>query len=152
MNSRWALALPVTRLPKSLSDSDSVTIDSDARVSRRGQSSGSCNVKRPLTIGLALDALGNLARVLQVDRPALRLAATVLKGEGEDGVALLDRILAVGVACVERLVDGVKGGRGGELVCCQGRTAVSLGAPGYILQWSGRTARQRHDCCVDVDV
>lgn len=48
--------------------------------------------------------------------PALRLAGRVLEGEGVDAVALLDGVLALGLVRVEGVVDGVKGGRGRELV------------------------------------
>ena len=65
---------------------------------------------------LLCQALGNSARALEVDGPALGLAGGVLEGEGEDGVALLQGILAVGLAGVEGGVDGVEGRRRGELV------------------------------------
>ena len=68
------------------------------------------------TGGLLAEALANLALVLEVNVPALGLPSGVLKGEGKDSVALLDRILLVG-GILERLVDGLEGGRGGELVC-----------------------------------
>lgn len=47
--------------------------------------------------------------------PALCLAGLVLQGEGIDALGLLDGFLAV---CLigEGVVDGVKGGRGRELV------------------------------------
>lgn len=66
--------------------------------------------------GLGGQALLHGARLLEVNVPAVRLAGRVLEGEGEDGVALLDGVLAVGLAAEGR-VDGVKGGRGGELGC-----------------------------------
>lgn len=48
--------------------------------------------------------------------PALSLARSVLEGKGKNGVALLHRILAVGLARVQGVVDLVKSRRGGELV------------------------------------
>jgi hypothetical protein len=53
--------------------------------------------------------------------PAVDLAGGVLEVESEDSVALLQRILAVGLAGVEGLVDLVESRGGGELVwfCCQ---------------------------------
>lgn len=68
------------------------------------------------TIGLRAQTSADLARLLEVNVPALRLAARILQRKGIHAVALLDGILAVGVAGVESLVDGVKGDRGGELV------------------------------------
>ncbi len=77
-----------------------------------------------LTGGLLAEALADLALILEVNVPALGLASGVLEVEGEDGVALLDGVLLVcGVA--EGVVDGVKGGRGGELVCCSIRSLIS---------------------------
>lgn len=49
--------------------------------------------------------------------PAGLIAARVLKCEGVDAVALLDGVLAIGIAGVDGRLDGVEGGRGGELVC-----------------------------------
>ena len=69
------------------------------------------------TSRLLAQALGNGARVLEVDVPAVGLAGGVLEGEGEDGVALLQGVLAVGLAGVESGVDRLEGLGGGELVC-----------------------------------
>lgn len=66
---------------------------------------------------LGAGAGGDLARLLEVDVPALGLAGLVLEGEGEDGAALLDGVLALGVARGKSGVDGVEGGGGGEVVC-----------------------------------
>jgi hypothetical protein len=44
------------------------------------------------------------------------VAARVLESEGIDAVALLDCVLAIGVAGVDSCLNGVEGGRGGELV------------------------------------
>ena len=41
---------------------------------------------------LLSQARGDLARVLEVDVPALRLAVLILQLEGEDGAALLDGV------------------------------------------------------------
>lgn len=73
--------------------------------------------KQKHTGGLLAETLGDLALLLEVEVPALGLAGGVLEGEGEDGAALLDGVLAVGVRG-ESLVDLVKGGGGGELGCC----------------------------------
>ncbi len=75
--------------------------------------------KRELTIGLGAKTLGDLASLLEVDVPALGLTSSVLQGEGEDGVTLLDGILAVGIGGVQGLVDGIKGSGGRELVYTQ---------------------------------
>lgn len=48
--------------------------------------------------------------------PLLGLASGVLEDESKDGVALLDGVLAVGVAAGKSAVDGVESGGGGELV------------------------------------
>lgn len=67
------------------------------------------------TVGLP-GALADSALLLQVDVPALGLAGLVLEGEGKDGAALLDGVLAVGLAGGEGRVDLVEGSRRGELV------------------------------------
>jgi hypothetical protein len=56
--------------------------------------------------------------------PASLLAACVLEDEGVHAVALLDGVRAVGVAGIDGGVDGVKSGRGREVVCRR----VSLGS------------------------
>lgn len=68
-----------------------------------------------LTSRLLSESLANGALVLEVDVPALNLAGGVLEVEGEDGVALLDGVLLVGLAG-ESGGDGVKRRGGGELV------------------------------------
>lgn len=108
MKRRCALALPVTRLWKSASERDSVTVPVSIGSTLEGGTK--------LTRGLVPEPLADLALVLEVNVPALGLAGGVLEGKGEHGVALLDgRLLLGGVA--EGRVDGVKGGRRGELVC-----------------------------------
>ena len=67
------------------------------------------------TIGLGAKTGADLASVLEVNVPALRLAGLVLQGEGVDALGLLNGILAIGFVG-ERLADGVESGRGGELV------------------------------------
>lgn len=150
MNRRWALALPWTRLPKSSSERDRVTVCAGAASQYRvslsvsnayaGVRGGSARrlaayaraapttttttqrgrrekgLKRTGRLGAG--AGGDLARLLEVDVPALGLAGLVLEGEGEDGVALLDGVLAVLGAGVEGRGDGVESDGGGELVCC----------------------------------
>ena len=61
--------------------------------------------------------LTDLTGLLQVNVPALGLASLVLQGESEDGTALLDGILAIGLRRVESLVDGVEGRGGREAIC-----------------------------------
>jgi hypothetical protein len=92
--------------------------------------------------------------------PALGLAGGVFEGKGKDGVALLDGVLAVGLAGVERVVDLVKCRRGRELVY---RTSVLAAAKASGLHAShvrcdarcrcrglGRlTVLERHDAGVD---
>lgn len=58
--------------------------------------------------------LGDLALGLEIDVPAVGLAGLVLEGEGEDGVALLDGVLTLGVGGGEGCVDGIEGLGGGE--------------------------------------
>lgn len=72
--------------------------------------------KKKRTGGLLAETLGDLALLLEVEVPALSLAGGVLEGEGEDGTALLDGVLTVGVVG-QSGVDLVKGGGGGELGC-----------------------------------
>lgn len=116
MNRRCAFALPATRLAKSASESDSVTIGG---MEIRKGSSETCRGKR--TTGLGADTVANLARLLQVDVPALGVASLVLEGKRIDPVALLDSVLAVGIAGVERGVDGLEGLGRGKLVCRRSR-------------------------------
>lgn len=77
------------------------------------------------TIGLCAGAGRDLASLLEVDVPAGLIAARVLECEGVDAVALLDGVLAIGIAGVDGRLDGVEGGRGGKLVCY--RELVSIG-------------------------
>lgn len=73
-----------------------------------------------LTISLATGGSGtlaDLALVLQVEVPALLLALRVLQVESDDGLGLVDGILAVGVVRLESLVDHVEGGGGREGIC-----------------------------------
>ena len=70
-----------------------------------------------LTIGLAASwgsSLANLALVLQVEVPGLLFTTLVLQVEGEDGLGLVDGILAIGITALEGLLDGVESGGGGE--------------------------------------
>lgn len=67
-------------------------------------------------IGLCAGAGRDLASLLEVDVPAGLIAARVLECEGVDAVALLDGVLAIGIAGVDGRLDGVEGGRGGKLV------------------------------------
>lgn len=69
-----------------------------------------------LTGGLVAKTLANLALVLEVNVPLVGLAGGVLEDKGKDGVALLDGVLAVGLAAGKGAVDGVEGGGGRELV------------------------------------
>lgn len=76
------------------------------------------------TIRLGANSGTNGARLLEVDVPASLLAGRVLENEGVNTVALLDGVGAVGVAGIDGGVDGVKSGRGREVVCHR----VSLGS------------------------
>lgn len=66
--------------------------------------------------GLVAEALGDLTGVLEVEVPRSGLASLVLDGEGEDGTALLDGVLALVLRAVEDSVDGIESRGGGELV------------------------------------
>lgn len=81
--------------------------------------SSSSSVVEIRTGGLLAKTLADLAGVLEVEVPAGGLAGLVLEGESEDGVSLLDGVLAVGFAGVDSLVHEVEGSRGGELGCSQ---------------------------------
>lgn len=73
-----------------------------------------------LTVGLAAlrrVALPHAALLLEINMPAVGVAGGVLQREGEDGAALLDRVLAARVVGRQRGVDGVEGRGGGEGVC-----------------------------------
>lgn len=61
-------------------------------------------------IRLCAGASSDLAGFLEVDVPAGLITARVLEGEGVDAVALLDGILAIGIAGVDSRLDGVEGG------------------------------------------
>jgi hypothetical protein len=67
-------------------------------------------------IRLFAGASRNLSGLLEIDMPAGLIATRVLEGKGVDAVALLDGVLAIGIAGVDSLLNGVEGGRGGELV------------------------------------
>jgi hypothetical protein len=95
-------------------------------------------VGRGLTGRLLGETLGDLALVLEVNVPALDLAGGVLNVEGEDGVALLDGVLLVG-GIGEGGLDGVEGGRGGELVWT-GDTLVTVPGAIAVATWSGGRA------------
>lgn len=62
------------------------------------------------TIRLCAGASSDLAGFLEVDVPAGLITARVLECEGVDAVALLDGILAIGIAGVDSRLDGVEGG------------------------------------------
>ena len=69
-----------------------------------------------LTIGLLAESLADLALLLQVQVPALGLAA-VLDGEGVRGLGVVDGLLAGGLVVGENAVDGVESLGGWELGC-----------------------------------
>ena len=73
-------------------------------------------VEGKLTVGLVAKTLANLALVLEVNVPLVGLAGSVLEDKGKDGLALLDGVLAVGVAAGKSAVDRVESSGGGELV------------------------------------
>ena len=55
-------------------------------------------------------ALCNLALLLEINIPTFRCTGCVFQREREDGVTLLDGVLAVRVVRFQRFVDGVEGG------------------------------------------
>jgi len=66
-----------------------------------------------LTVSLAAfggKTLADLALVLEVEVPGCFFAASVLQVEGDDGLGLVEGILAIGLVGLERLVDDVEGG------------------------------------------
>src|SRR5688572_28707759 len=69
-----------------------------------------------LTSRLLAETLANGTGGLEVNVPARGLTLGVLKGEAEDGLALLDGIFALLLA-LQRGGNAVKGPRRGELVC-----------------------------------
>lgn len=73
--------------------------------------------KKRHTGGVLADASADCALLLEVNVPAGRLAGLVLEGEGEDGLAVLDGVLAVGFAAAQSGVDGLEGLGGRECVC-----------------------------------
>lgn len=68
------------------------------------------------TGGLLANALADLTLLLKVNVPAVGLTGRVLEGEGKDGLALADGLLAIGLARVQSIVDGVERGGGWEFV------------------------------------
>ena len=118
MNSRCALALPETSLPKSSSESERVT-----GCTRRGQllrincATKEKKKKRILTSRLGPRARGDGALLLEVDVPALGLPGLVLQGEGEYGIPLFNGVFTVGLAGLKHGVDGLKCFGGRKLVC-----------------------------------
>lgn len=71
------------------------------------------STKDGLTCRLVSQTLSDLSLGSEVQVPALGLAGLVLQGEGEDGIGLLDGVLARGFS-VESGVDHIKGLGGGE--------------------------------------
>lgn len=59
--------------------------------------------------------------------PALRLSSLVLQREGKDSIALLERVLPVGLVGLQGRVDGVESRRRRELVCDNGRQLEDFG-------------------------
>jgi hypothetical protein len=53
--------------------------------------------------------LRNIARVLQIDIPAICLSLLVLERKSEYSISLLHGILALRVVCLERTPNGIKG-------------------------------------------
>jgi hypothetical protein len=73
-----------------------------------------CHLDDDLTIGfLALGrlALAHLTLLLQINIPTLRLTRCIFQCECEDGIALLNGVLAIRVVRFQRVVDEVEGGR-----------------------------------------
>jgi hypothetical protein len=70
-----------------------------------------------LTVSLGTSGggtLANLAFVLQVEVPAGLLTLLILQVEGDDGLSLVDGVLALGGIGLQRLVDRVEGDGCGE--------------------------------------
>lgn len=67
-------------------------------------------------LALGRNTLADGAGLLQVNVPALGRTGPVLEREREDGSALLDGVLAVGLVGGQDVLDGVERGRGGESV------------------------------------
>ena len=61
----------------------------------------------------------------KIEVPAFCLAGLVLQGEGKDGIALLDCVLALGVARGESAVDHVEGLGGWECSCQHGKQRMA---------------------------
>jgi hypothetical protein len=73
-----------------------------------------------LTVSLAAlggEPVSNLALVLQVEVPGLFFAVGILDVECDDGLGLLEGVLAVSLVGLERLVDDVEGGGRGVGIC-----------------------------------
>jgi hypothetical protein len=68
------------------------------------------------TIRIVSHAFTHSARLLEIDMPARGLSAGIGENKCVDTVALLDGILAIGLACVQRGIDGIKGNRRWEVV------------------------------------
>ena len=66
---------------------------------------------------LRSSTLANFTLLLQIKVPGFFLSFAVLKSESDDGLGLLDGVLALGSVGLEGGVDGVEGGGGGESVC-----------------------------------
>lgn len=80
--------------------------------------------RRKLTISLSTlggDTLANSTLLLEVEVPGLFLAAGVLEVESNDGLGLVDGVLALSGVGLEGRVDHVERGGGGELVCSEKR-------------------------------
>lgn len=128
MKRRCALALPETREAKSASERLRVTAASLA------SAFDSKMMGRRLTISLAAlrsSALADSAVLLQIQVPALLLAVGILDRERDNGLGLVDGLLARGLVALEGLVDHVERGGGGESVwavsiACGGTTGGSV--------------------------
>lgn len=84
--------------------------------------------RRKLTISLSALRGGTLANntlLLEVEVPGLFLAAGVLEVERNDGLGLVDGVLALSGVGLEGRVDHVERGGGGELVCSEGRELLA---------------------------
>lgn len=84
-------------------------------------------------------AFASFSAVFEINVPGFLCAVCVLEGKGEDGTAFFDGVFALRLVG-EGGVDGVKGGRRGE-VCCRvvsvsGFSQGEGGAQAYSLRWT----------------
>jgi hypothetical protein len=146
MNNRCAFAFPLTSFPKSSSESERVTVGQQVSQEFLGSghlhgqdrvvNGGSCQLLFPkggergreeeITCRLISRTLSNRSLAPEIDVPALRLTGLILQGKGEDGISLLDGILALGIVSGEDTVDNVEGLGRGECSCRYGQQMMMI--------------------------